>query len=151
MDHLDHLTSLITDIPSWLVILDEQKDQIGHRQAELAHLSASSLDQSATLQGPSARSLRNKGSTESLRPKLEGRLEEEDEEAIVNDDTEGAHIGESPKKEDVQERTARSSSTPKVPPITTPRSPQLLQKKASNSKNGTRPAICTICLFKIPS
>lgn len=133
MDPIEHLTSLIINIPSWLLILDEQKEQLGRRQAELARLSGevSSSDHS---HGTSSRSLKNKGSAESLRPKANQRLDEENEEAIASDANEDTATVEELKKENIlSSKKVRSKSQ------NTPRSPQALQRQPSNSNKSKLP------------
>ncbi|PNY25425.1 Uncharacterized protein TCAP_04637 [Tolypocladium capitatum] len=63
---MDALRNLVRNIPDWQRRLDELGGQIDRRQAELAALEA---EQPRSV---SARSLRNKGSSESLRPRDEG-------------------------------------------------------------------------------
>ncbi|PMD13642.1 hypothetical protein NA56DRAFT_737164 [Hyaloscypha hepaticicola] len=58
---LDALSTLCKSIPEWNARLDELNGQIAKRQIELARLTEK--------ERPPTRSLRNKGSTESLRPK----------------------------------------------------------------------------------
>lgn len=62
---MDALKNLTTNIPDWQTRLDELSGQVERRQAELAAVAAA--DPNAE-----ARSLRNKGSTESLKPKDDG-------------------------------------------------------------------------------
>ncbi|RFU32864.1 hypothetical protein B7463_g3435, partial [Scytalidium lignicola] len=57
---IDALQNLATSVPNWNQQLDNLNGQIADRQAELARLDE---------RGTSLKSLRNKGSTESLRPK----------------------------------------------------------------------------------
>ncbi|KAI1660116.1 hypothetical protein F4813DRAFT_351005 [Daldinia decipiens] len=61
----DSLKALITNIPDWLKRLEELNGQIDQRQQDLAMLPENQPKSSA-------RSIRNKGSTESLRPRDEG-------------------------------------------------------------------------------
>ncbi|KAK5653893.1 hypothetical protein OQA88_7818 [Cercophora sp. LCS_1] len=63
---MDALKHLISNIPDWLKRLEELNGQIEKRQIELAALTESQSEKSS---GP--KSMRNKGSTESLRPKDE--------------------------------------------------------------------------------
>ncbi|KAH7120118.1 hypothetical protein B0J13DRAFT_513187 [Dactylonectria estremocensis] len=60
---MDALKNLSNNVPGWLKQLDELSGQIDVRQAELAVVAA------AEGKNPETKSLRNKGSTESLRPK----------------------------------------------------------------------------------
>jgi len=128
MDPLDHLTSLITNVPSWLLILDEQKDQLGRRQAELARISESSQHHPSISLGTSSRSLKNKGSAESLRPRANTRLEEQDEEAIYSDGNENGNPVEGLKNENgLSAQTKQSNSHP------APENLRASQRKASGS------------------
>lgn len=65
---MDALKNLVNKIPDWLKRLDELSGQIDRRQAELATFNS---EQPRTA---SSRSLRNKGSAESLKPKDDGPL-----------------------------------------------------------------------------
>lgn len=60
---VDALSTLCTSVPDWNTRLDELNGQIALRQIELARLEEEREER------PTPRSLRNKGSTESLRPK----------------------------------------------------------------------------------
>ncbi|OBS21222.1 hypothetical protein FPOA_07560 [Fusarium poae] len=60
---MDALKNLVNNVPDWLQRLDDLSGQIDRRQAELAAVAA------AEGKSPKAKSLRNKGSTESLKPK----------------------------------------------------------------------------------
>ncbi|KAH7114115.1 hypothetical protein EDB81DRAFT_862457 [Dactylonectria macrodidyma] len=60
---MDALKNLSNNVPGWLKQLDDLSGQIDLRQAELAAVAA------AEGKNPETKSLRNKGSTESLRPK----------------------------------------------------------------------------------
>ena len=62
---MEALKNLTTNIPDWLTRLDDLGGQVQKRQAELAALSV-------TDKVSEARSMRNKGSTESLKPKDDG-------------------------------------------------------------------------------
>lgn len=58
----DALSTLVDNIPDWLKRLDELDDQIDKRQIDLARLADTSSQ-------ASTRSVRNRGSTESIRPR----------------------------------------------------------------------------------
>ncbi|KAH8172754.1 hypothetical protein LIA77_07009 [Sarocladium implicatum] len=62
---MEALKNLTTNIPDWLARLDDLGGQVQKRQAELAALAV-------TDKTSEARSMRNKGSTESLKPKDDG-------------------------------------------------------------------------------
>ncbi|KAG6027546.1 hypothetical protein E4U41_000895 [Claviceps citrina] len=68
---MDALRNLATNIPDWQRRLDDLNGQIEHRQAMLAALAAGSFPITATAP---TRSLRNKGSSESLKPKDDGPM-----------------------------------------------------------------------------
>ncbi|KAF4996053.1 hypothetical protein FGRMN_4715 [Fusarium graminum] len=59
---MDALKNLANNVPDWLQRLDDLSGQIDRRQAELAAVAA------AEGKSPETKSLRNKGSTESLKP-----------------------------------------------------------------------------------
>lgn len=63
---MDPLNSVISNVPDWLKRLEELTGQIEQRQQELAKFSG------ARPPSPSAKSLRNKGSLESLKPQDDG-------------------------------------------------------------------------------
>jgi hypothetical protein len=63
---MEALRNLINNAPGWQTRLDALSNEIDKRQAELAAVAA------AEGRSPDARSLRNKGSTESLKPKDDG-------------------------------------------------------------------------------
>lgn len=79
---MDPLNSLVTNVPDWLKRLDELNEQIEQRQLDLAKLAQNQPCSSA-------RSLKNKGSTESLKPK------ENDGAALPSDSpkVDGPHDG----------------------------------------------------------
>ncbi|KAM0075326.1 hypothetical protein ACKRZS_012604 [Fusarium odoratissimum] len=60
---MDALKNLVNNVPDWLQRLDDLSGQIDRRQAELAAIHAAECKSAET------KSLRNKGSTESLKPK----------------------------------------------------------------------------------
>ncbi|EXA29186.1 hypothetical protein FOVG_19280 [Fusarium oxysporum f. sp. pisi HDV247] len=60
---MDALKNLVNNVPNWLQRLDDLSGQIDRRQAELAAVAAAEGNSAET------KSLRNKGSTESLKPK----------------------------------------------------------------------------------
>ncbi|KAF9784172.1 hypothetical protein IL306_008207, partial [Fusarium sp. DS 682] len=60
---MDALKNLVNKVPDWLYRLDDLSGQIDRRQAELAAIAAAEGKSAET------KSLRNKGSTESLKPK----------------------------------------------------------------------------------
>ncbi|KAK1755819.1 hypothetical protein QBC47DRAFT_197593 [Echria macrotheca] len=66
---MDALKHLIANIPDWLKRLEELNNQIEKRQAQLALIAEQTRAKSGGTTAP--RSIRNKGSTESLKPKGE--------------------------------------------------------------------------------
>ncbi|KAL4722520.1 hypothetical protein ACLX1H_010397 [Fusarium chlamydosporum] len=98
---MDALKNLANNVPDWLQRLNDLSGQIDRRQAELAAVAA------AEGKSPETKSLRNKGSTESLKPK--------DDPPVVH--------AEAPTDEDIPEGTnaenaaqtpAKTSNSPKV-------------------------------------
>ncbi|RBR10986.1 uncharacterized protein FIESC28_09260 [Fusarium coffeatum] len=97
---MDALKNLANNVPDWLQRLDDLSGQIDRRQAELAAVAA------AEGRNPETKSLRNKGSTESLKPK--------DDPPVVH--------AEAPNDEDILEdataengaQTPVKTNTPKV-------------------------------------
>ncbi|KAF4125239.1 hypothetical protein GMORB2_4078 [Geosmithia morbida] len=68
---MDALNNMTGNVPSWLTRLDELSGQVQKRQAELASIAAAEQSSSST-PATDTKSLRNKGSTESLKPKDDG-------------------------------------------------------------------------------
>lgn len=66
---VDALKNLINNIPDWQARLDELSNQVDKHQLELAALAEGTANKE-----PETRSLRNKGSTESLKPKDDGAI-----------------------------------------------------------------------------
>lgn len=66
---MDALKNLTNNVPGWLKRLDELSGQIDQRQAELAAVAAAEGKNNSE-----TKSLRNKGSTESLKPKDDGAM-----------------------------------------------------------------------------
>lgn len=64
---MDALKNLTNNIPGWLLRLDELSSQVDKRQAELAAIAAAEPHN-----GSETKSLRNKGSQESLKPQDDG-------------------------------------------------------------------------------
>ena len=87
---MESLANLIANIPSWDTRLDELNGQIDERQARLAEVTESQRPEPA-------RSLRNKGSTESLKPRDEA----------------AAHLDDAP---DAAGDTVMRSPEPMAPP-----------------------------------
>ena len=124
---MDALSTLCTSVPDWNARLDELNAQIAQRQIELARLDEEQRE--GREEHPTARSLRNKGSTESLRPK------DGNEHATATQDIEQSNsnpFDASPKpnpngfaaeqpscaapQSPAAETTPRSTTPPKAPP-----------------------------------
>lgn len=115
MEALGHLRS---NIPVWLKRLDELNGQIEQRQVELAQLTepANSNNPTGRTSPPAARSIRNKGSTESLRP---------------HDEPE-AHPREStPQPEPAPEATDAAGDQQPPTSLADPASPSALQRQTN--------------------
>ncbi|KAJ4416884.1 hypothetical protein N0V85_002087 [Neurospora sp. IMI 360204] len=83
---MEALRNLEYGIPDWLHRLDELNGQIEQRQQELAQLTESKPSSPGREPGsPSRKSLRNKGSTESLRPKDEPSAHPNYQEDVTTD------------------------------------------------------------------
>ncbi|ENH73776.1 hypothetical protein FOC1_g10011094 [Fusarium oxysporum f. sp. cubense race 1] len=100
---MDALKNLVNNVPDWLQRLDDLSGQIDRRQAELAAVAAAEGKSAET------KSLRNKGSTESLKPK--------DDPPVVH--------AEVPANEDILEdgagdNTAQTPVKPETPKVHTP-------------------------------
>lgn len=89
---MDALKNLNSNIPDWLSRLDDLSGQIDQRQAELAAVASPDAKNSDT------RSLRNKGSTESLKPKDDPPLvfAEAPEDDIIPEDTPVTNLPSTP-------------------------------------------------------
>ena len=68
---MEALKNLVANVPDWLKKLDELNGQIEQRQIELARLTAQNKGTSPDGVSIATKSVRNKGSTESLRPRNE--------------------------------------------------------------------------------
>ncbi len=68
---MEALKNLVANVPDWLKKLDELNGQIEQRQIELARLTAQNKGASPDGASIATKSVRNKGSTESLRPRDE--------------------------------------------------------------------------------
>ncbi|KAF5025817.1 hypothetical protein F66182_2150 [Fusarium sp. NRRL 66182] len=97
---MDALRNLVNNVPDWLKRLDDLSGQIDRRQAELAAVAAAEGKSAET------KSLRNKGSTESLKPK--------DDPPVVH--------AEAPADQDIPEHAAESTQpqTADAPKVRTP-------------------------------
>jgi hypothetical protein len=98
---MDALKNLVNNVPDWLQRLDDLSGQIDRRQAELAAVAA------AEGKSPETKSIRNKGSTESLKPK-------DDPPVVYAEAPAGEDILENSTAENAAKTPAKTSETPKV-------------------------------------
>ncbi|KAM0197601.1 hypothetical protein ACHAPA_002746 [Fusarium lateritium] len=98
---MDALKNLVNNVPDWLQRLDDLSGQIDRRQAELAAVAA------AEGKSPETKSLRNKGSTESLKPK-------DDPPVVYADTPANEDILEDSTAENAAKTPVKTSETPKV-------------------------------------
>ncbi|KAF5978418.1 hypothetical protein FCOIX_5931 [Fusarium coicis] len=109
---MDALKNLVNNVPDWLQRLDDLSGQIDRRQAELAAIAAAEGKSAET------KSLRNKGSTESLKPK--------DDPPVVH--------AEAPANEDILEdgagdSTAQTPFKPETHKVHTPSPDSIRQQQ----------------------
>jgi hypothetical protein len=122
--NMDALTGVIKAVPEWHILLDNLNSQISLRQFELAQLGA---------QRPPTRSLKNKGSTESLlRPKNldEAPVEDDDANAECRSPTEPKNFVRDiahPTRPKVEQSPTTNAAPPHGP---SPR-PAVLQRRTS--------------------
>ncbi|KAH7183982.1 hypothetical protein DER44DRAFT_834964 [Fusarium oxysporum] len=102
---MDALKNLVNNVPDWLQKLDDLSGQIDRRQAELAAADVAEGKNAET------KSLRNKGSTESLKPR-DGppviHTEAPANEDIIEDGA-GENTAETPGKSEAFRSAARQS------------------------------------------
>lgn len=103
----DALDALCKSIPSWNARLDDLNGQIAERQIELARL----MDD----RPPTARSMRNKGSTESLRPKDCNNEEPSESKQALSNGTTSATAKQRPSSAEAA-RARAAAVTPPPPP-----------------------------------
>jgi hypothetical protein len=145
------LSALATSVPDWIKRLDDLNGQIAQRQVELAQLET---------RPPPPRSMRNKGSTESLRPKDRDEnpfLSDEPEETATSPKQTQDELHSAPRQRSptAQARAAgvttppppkansnprpspnaltRTSSQPTPPPQPRPSGPAVLRKRKTES------------------
>ncbi|KFZ10457.1 hypothetical protein V502_08105 [Pseudogymnoascus sp. VKM F-4520 (FW-2644)] len=120
---MDPLNQIVKSIPDWQVLLDDLNGKIARRQGELAEAENSR---------PSTRSLRNKGSSESLRPKDDNDAIPEDIEIPMNSTTDTPNTNnDAPFPTITLPANGKAISPPKVDK--SPRSPQ---RNTSNRLRG---------------
>ncbi|KAI1766240.1 hypothetical protein GGR53DRAFT_224628 [Hypoxylon sp. FL1150] len=112
---IDCLNALITNVPDWLKRLDELNGQIDQRQQDLANLPENQLKSSA-------RSIRNVGSTESLKPRDEG--------PAILDETRAATPPPAAQNSTSQQCGAEAPSSP----VSEPKSKTSLQRQTNEVK-----------------
>ncbi|KAG8665089.1 hypothetical protein FPOAC2_14337 [Fusarium poae] len=110
---MDALKNLANNVPDWLQRLDDLSGQIDRRQAELAAVAA------AEGKSRKAKSLRNKGSTESLKPK--------DNPPVVNTE-------DSADEDTTQDATAQTLTKTSDPPNVHTLSPSSIRQKQEITK-----------------
>ncbi|KAI3572109.1 hypothetical protein IWW34DRAFT_674405 [Fusarium oxysporum f. sp. albedinis] len=113
---MDALKNLVNNVPDWLKRLNDLSGQIDRRQAELAAVAAAEGKSAET------KSLRNKGSTESLKPK--------DDPAVVH--------AEAPANENILgdgagDKTAHTPVKSEIPKLHTP-NPALIRQLPNTAK-----------------
>ncbi|KAI8648868.1 hypothetical protein NCS56_01502800 [Fusarium sp. Ph1] len=128
---MDALKNLSTNVPDWLKRLDNLSGQIDRRQAELAAIAAAEGKNAET------KSLRNKGSTESLRPR-------DDPPVVHAEPPAGDAILEDPTN------TEQPSETHAEPPKHTP-SPESIQQQQEVIKAARARARAQVKKPKSPS
>lgn len=122
---MDCLNSLVTIAPDWVKRLDELHSQIEQRQMDLADLAKSQWFKPAS----PTRSLRNKGSTESLKPKDDG------EAFPASPEARGVSVSPAPdhaaqrRQQNVQQRTPPTQA--RSGPASEPKSPSSMERRTN--------------------
>ncbi|KAI8956452.1 hypothetical protein F5Y11DRAFT_205502 [Daldinia sp. FL1419] len=111
----DSLKALITNIPDWLKRLEELNGQIDQRQQDLAMLPENQPKSSA-------RSIRNKGSTESLKPR---------DECAPNQILDTMRVSTPPPLAPNEARQPEGSAEVPTSPVSSPRSNTSLQRQTN--------------------
>ncbi|KFA63080.1 hypothetical protein S40285_08435 [Stachybotrys chlorohalonatus IBT 40285] len=108
---MDALRNLVNNIPDWQTKLDELSSQITKRQAELAAVAAAEGKSFET------RSIRNQGSTESLKPKDDGPMHGtlEMEPATLSEGTIAQENRTRPSKPSTPPENSHHGANPDVP------------------------------------
>ncbi|EWZ78085.1 hypothetical protein FOWG_17587 [Fusarium oxysporum f. sp. lycopersici MN25] len=109
---MDALKNLVNDVPDWLQRLDDLSGQVYRRQAELAAVAAAEGKSAET------KSLRNKGSTESLKPK--------DDPPLVHAEAPG---NEDILKDGAGDNTAQTPVKSETPKVHTPSPASIRQQQ----------------------
>ncbi|OAA54844.1 hypothetical protein SPI_08715 [Niveomyces insectorum RCEF 264] len=93
---MDALVSLVANVPDWIKRLDELSGQIDQRQLELARLVEPTPSSPSSRSTPArTKSVRNKGSTESLKPRDEGAAWQQEELEAEEDKNSKKKLAES--------------------------------------------------------
>ncbi|KFX95580.1 hypothetical protein O988_05735 [Pseudogymnoascus sp. VKM F-3808] len=127
MDPLNHLTK---SIPEWQVLLDDLNGKIARRQGELAEA------ENSRPSTRSLRSLRNKGSTESLRPKEDTEAIPEDVDVIMNSPTDTPQTNNDASIPTITYPSNGKALSPPPPPPQADNSPRTPQRNPSNRLRG---------------
>lgn len=116
---MDALKNLTNNVPDWLKRLDDLSGQIDQRQTELAAVAAAEGKNNNS----ETRSLRNKGSTESLKPKDDGPLHTTATVEPTPDDSipEGNQLSESKEPREPCSPPPNAQKPPASPPSPTTR------------------------------
>ncbi|AEO70864.1 884aab17-1aa0-4ba6-8613-80c3f990fdc3 [Thermothielavioides terrestris] len=130
---MEALKSLITNVPDWLKKLDELNGQIEQRQIELAKLTEEA--RAGSPEGSSsgaARSIRNKGSTESLKPRDEPEAQPRDEPEAQPRDPPAPSDAAGPAEAAAAKARTEQPAAPSSP--SDPHSPSALQRQVSQMR-----------------
>lgn len=125
---MDPLNSLITNVPDWLKRLDELNEQIEQRQLDLAKLAQNQPCSSA-------RSLKNKGSTESLKPKENDNVASPSDGPKADGPHDDPELTATPATPATPATTARPQQPPQQPadspssPVSDTRTPSAIQRQ----------------------
>jgi hypothetical protein len=129
---MEALKNLITNVPDWLKKLDELNGQIEQRQLELAKLTGE--DKARSPGGTAScrtKSVRNKGSTESLRPRDEPEAHPHD--PVAQSDADNAADAAAAAAAGAAAAKA-STEQPSPPSPSESQSPSALQRQASQMR-----------------
>lgn len=110
---MEALKNILSNVPNWSKRLDELTDQIDKRQLELAELAEQQS-------GSDTRSLRNRGSTESLKPK-------DDINDHLMTSADGEHPNDHPQD---QIQTAPLSQDPPLSPMSDHNTPSAMKRQS---------------------
>lgn len=128
---MEALKNLITNVPDWLKKLDELNGQIEQRQIELAKLTGENKARSPGTASCRTKSVRNKGSTESLRPRDEPEAHPHD--PVAQSDADNAAEAAAAAAAGAAAAKA-STEQPSPPSPSESQSPSALQRQASQMR-----------------